>query len=651
MDKASSVSDRLVKLGFDIPRLHFAMRTALASGLAMALAWMLGLEHPQWSAMTVWAVSQPVRGMLLEKSLFRGLGTIVGTLFGVVLVLLAGDNLPVLVICLALWVGLCVGLGNLLHGLISYGTLLSGYSASMVALLNTQQPVGQVFLLGTDRLLTVMTGIVVGLVVGLIFAPRRAESQLTDQVRQTTAELLQAMAARFTAANTSSRAEASHSLLKDIALTEQLFEIGEAGSLRNHRSTRALRAVVQAQVGCVFWIRNSRNLPQNESLAAALEQAAQTVYTHAAARKVIPHLEAALAFCAEDEVTAEVIRSLLDSLREYAALDNRGATSAVIRNRVVLHRDWVGARHAMLRATGLLLAVGAVWVATGWAVGAYVMLGVSVMIALFSTFETPSHVMGHIFVWQLIAAGAALCCHWLIWPHATSEWQLIATLIPFVMAIIPFYAHQRFMTGSIDYVMALLLLSHPQLPLNTSFSTSLSTAAAVVAGPLLAYITFKTVWPADARRRRIRLTDMMIGELVDMATQDTHRNRRTIWQARLYHRVLKLVQSVSRTAEPLQPVTDGSLAVLAVGNAILELQEIRQQTSTHQPHTPGTLRRVGVALKRLQRLQRLRQRPEQVARTLQQLASHLWRIGHPAAWEVENAARSLQANSEFFHRG
>src|SRR5690554_5943688 len=97
MDKASSVSDRLVKLGFDIPRLHFAMRTALASGLAMALAWMLGLEHPQWSAMTVWAISQPVRGMLLEKSLFRGLGTIVGTLFGVVLVLLAGDNLPVLV--------------------------------------------------------------------------------------------------------------------------------------------------------------------------------------------------------------------------------------------------------------------------------------------------------------------------------------------------------------------------------------------------------------------------------------------------------------------------------------------------------------------------------------------------------------------------
>lgn len=648
MSSATSVSGRLVQLGFDIPRLNFAMRTALASGLAMALAWLLGLEHPQWSAMTVWAVSQPVRGMLLEKSLFRTLGTVIGTALGIVLVLLAGDNLPVLVVCLALWVGLCVGLGNLLSGLVSYGTLLSGYSASMVVLLNTQQPAGQIFQLGTDRLLTVMTGIVVGLVVGLVFAPRRTENHLADQVRQSTARILHAMAACFTGANTSSRAETSHQLLKDLALTEQLFEVGEAGSLRNHRSVRALRAVVQAQVGCVFWIRSSRHLQQNESLAAALEQAAQTVNTHSAARKALPALEAALASCAGDAVTADVIRRLLDSLREYAGLDSNSADSAVIRNRVVLHRDWISARHAMLRATGLLLAVGAAWLATGWAVGAYLMLGVSVMIALFSTFETPSHIMGHIFLWQLIGAAAALCCHWLIWPYITSEWLLIATLLPFIVAIVPFYGHKRFMTGSIDYVMVLLLLSHPLFPLSTSFSVSLSTAAAVVAGPLLAYITFKTVWPADARRRRLRLTDMMIGELIDMAANSPRRDRRAIWQARLYHRLLKLVQSVSRTGEPLQPVTHGSFAVLAVGNAILALQEILRQTSTQQHHTAGTPRRIRVTL---QRLQQLRQHPEQAARTLRQLAGHLSRTGHPAAWEVDNAARSLEPNAAFFRRG
>ncbi|WP_264299111.1 hypothetical protein [Pseudomonas sp. FME51] len=43
MNSASSVGDKWVQLGFDIPRLNFALRTAFASGLAMALAWMLGL--------------------------------------------------------------------------------------------------------------------------------------------------------------------------------------------------------------------------------------------------------------------------------------------------------------------------------------------------------------------------------------------------------------------------------------------------------------------------------------------------------------------------------------------------------------------------------------------------------------------------------
>lgn len=213
MSKPSALAGRLTQLGFDVPRLGFAGRTALASCLALALAWLIGLEHPQWSAMTVWAVSQPVRGMLVEKSLFRALGTLVGTLFGVLLVLFTGDNLALMLIGLSLWIGLCVGVGNLLSGLVAYGTLLSGYSASMVALLNTQQPAGQIFLLGTDRLLTVLTGILVGLLVGLLFTPRSAEDTLSGRVRRSTAQVLQAMAARFAGTDSTPRAQLSQRLL------------------------------------------------------------------------------------------------------------------------------------------------------------------------------------------------------------------------------------------------------------------------------------------------------------------------------------------------------------------------------------------------------------------------------------------------------
>lgn len=384
MSNTLSATHALTRLGFDIPRFNFALRTALASALAMTLAWLIGLEHPQWSAMTVWAVSQPVRGMLLEKSFFRAIGTLIGTLFGIMLVMLCGDNLP-------------------------------------------------------------------------------------------------------------------------------------------------------------------------------------------------------------------------------------------------------------------LMVVGAAWVVTGWSVGAYVMLGVSVMIALFSNFETPYHIMGRIFWWQLAGAAAALSCHWLVWPQLHAEWQLVATLVPFLLVVALLFGHNRLNIGSIDYVMALLLLSHPVYPLSSSFNASLSLALAVVSGPLLAYLTFRTVWPADARRRRIHLTDMMLDEVSSMAAEERSSGRHAVWQARLYHRLLKLIQSVSRSGEPLPPVTSGALAVLAAGNAIQSLQQIRKA----QPGTP-TARRADLAL---QRLTRLRQQPAASAGTLRRLADHLQRQEHGAAWNIDNAARSIDANLEFFRSG
>ena len=643
MSNTLSATHALTRLGFDIPRFNFALRTALASALAMTLAWLIGLEHPQWSAMTVWAVSQPVRGMLLEKSFFRAIGTLIGTLFGIMLVALCGDNLPLMVVGLSLWVGLCVGAGNLLSGLLAYGTLLSGYSASMVALLNTQQPNGQIFLLGADRLATVLTGILVGLLVGLIFTPRRAENELAGRVRRSTAQILQAMAARFAGTDSTPRAELAHQLLQDIAQTEQLFDISAAGSLRSHRSIRGLRAMVQAQVGCVYWLRSARNLPANAELAAALERAAHAVADNATDRDGMRALEIGLALCAQDAVTSQVLRQLLDSLRENAAMTDGNGDLATIRSRIVLHRDWTGARHAMLRATGLLLLVGAAWIVTGWSAGAYVMLGVSVMIALFSNFETPYHIMGRIFWWQLAGAAAALSCHWLIWPQLHAEWQLVATLVPFLLVVALLFGHNRLNIGSIDYVMALLLLSHPVYPLSSSFNASLSLALAVVSGPLLAYLTFRTVWPADARRRRIHLTDMMLDEVSSMAAEERSSGRHAVWQARLYHRLLKLIQSVSRSGEPLPPVTSGALAVLAVGNAIQSLQQIRKA----QPGTP-TARRADLAL---QRLTRLRQQPAASAGTLRRLADHLQRQEHGAAWNIDNAARSIDANLEFFRSG
>lgn len=191
-----TIGETVSRLGSDPARLRFALRTALAACAALLVTWLLGFEHPQWSAMTVWAASQPVRGMLLEKSFFRAAGTVVGVAAGVLLVLVSDSRPIILVVGLSLCIGLCAGAGNLLRGLMSYGTIVAGYSASMVALLDTAHP-DRIVALGTDRFLTVMVGVLVALLVGLLLTPKAAEGEIVGKTRHLTAHVLRDMATRL----------------------------------------------------------------------------------------------------------------------------------------------------------------------------------------------------------------------------------------------------------------------------------------------------------------------------------------------------------------------------------------------------------------------------------------------------------------------
>ncbi|QSA18904.1 FUSC family protein, partial [Vibrio furnissii] len=120
---------------------------------------------------------------------------------------------------------------------------------------------------------------------------------------------------------------------------------------------------------------------------------------------------------------------------------------------VVLHRDWVGATQAMYRTTSLMVLLGLGWAWTGSPIGAYVLLGASVMVTLFSTFENPALIMTHIFWWQIVGAAANLICQLVLWPMAANELQMLLMMVPLILlGVVPF-AHRRLSSGSMDYFM------------------------------------------------------------------------------------------------------------------------------------------------------------------------------------------------------
>ena len=472
------MADWLSRKGFDPARLRFAFRTALACWLAVILAWLMGLEHPQWAGMSVWAASQPLRGQLLEKSFFRFAGTLSGTIVGILLVIGMQVHPAILVAGLALWVGACTWIGNLQRGLVAYGTVLAGYSASMVALLDTAHP-DRVFHLGADRLATVLTGVVVATLVGYFFAQRTDEADLRGRILRLLANLLRDLA------DPGQVKHDGRGYLSELAIIEEGLDPHAAGSFRSRHDVRMARGVLLATVPLLLREEASISPVTTEALSAASQ--ALEGGDLATARELLG---------ADDTPQLQtVLHDLAAALRSWdpAFTLNFAKPGQPKAPPVVLHRDWIGAREAGLRAGGAMLLFGTAWLVTGWEAGAFMLLGLSVMISLFSTFENPAITMRHIFVGQLLGVLGALVCRWLVWPYAENEWQQVLLLFPFIMLGPLLVAHWKTVIAATDFNMVFLLLSQPHFPLTGNLQDSLVVGLAVLAAPLTAWAGYLLV--------------------------------------------------------------------------------------------------------------------------------------------------------------
>ncbi|WP_424813942.1 FUSC family protein [Roseococcus sp. YIM B11640] len=626
----------LAAWGFDPERLRFGLRTAVTACVALLIAWLAGLEHPQWAAMTVWAASQPTRGLLLEKSLFRTLGTVAGVAYGVGLMWIAGGEPARLVAGLALWIGFSAWAGNLLRGLPGYGTIVMGYSASMVVLLDTAHP-DHVWALGLDRFLTVMTGVLVAAAVGMLLTPPDAEEELAGRSRRLTAAVLRDLSAWLRDGEGPSAADRG-AVLRGMAAIEEGLDPHGAGSLRSRRSARTIRAILIAQVEALLWLEERERIEGGAAIGRELDVVADAMDARAAPEEVIAGLQRAVALAAGHAGLRATLLTLETAIRERLWRDEpeiRRGPSA----RLVLHRDWVGAGHAAVRAMATMLAVGGFWLLTDWRMGSLVLLGTSVMISLFSTFENPVWIMRHVLVGQFFGAIAALICRWLAWPLAGDEFGLVLGMIPFMLSGVLPFAHRRSMFAGPDFNMILLLLLTPHYPPSGSLGDSLWAALAVIAGPAVALLAFRFVLPVDPPRRLRRLRAAMAAEIETMAGDADAPRHREVWRARLYHRLLRLLRLGDRAGVTEMRVVEAGLALLGLGHAVMRLREIRSVAPDLEP------RAVDAALRRLARLRR---EPEEAVRALDRVAKRLAPVAGDEAALLATAARRLAAHPEFF---
>ncbi|HEY2538430.1 MAG TPA: FUSC family protein [Stellaceae bacterium] len=166
----------------------FASKTTAAGLIALLVAFTFNLDEPYWALLTVFIVWQPQSGLVLAKSFYRIIGTVIGAAVALVLIALVAQERILFLGGLALWIGLCTFGSQYARNFAAYSFVLSGYTVAIVGIPGALDA-GNAFYIAIGRVTEISLGIIVAAIISHIILPNSLAATLRQAIADTRAEL------------------------------------------------------------------------------------------------------------------------------------------------------------------------------------------------------------------------------------------------------------------------------------------------------------------------------------------------------------------------------------------------------------------------------------------------------------------------------
>jgi uncharacterized membrane protein YccC len=432
----------------------YALRTSLAGLAALGASYWLSLQDPQWSILTVYLVAQPTTGAVLAKGAYRALGTLVGALWGLVILAIYAEAPVPFVLAMVIWLGLCIYFAARTRNFFSYGFLLAGFTAMLVGYQGAAAPTAA-WQIAVDRTAEILIGVASAAVVSVLILPRNAGEALRASLAHIFAGLAGYGATAmdpttpFETFTDSRRRMVGEVIQFDALRSYTRFESAEMrvddGALR--RVLREFLAVLAVARGLYFRLEDfkpegpilDRLSPALKATAACLAGIAGDAHAVAEPRRTRAALLAArrILGATAAELAGLVGQAPMDPLANALLVVHRAedllhglsmvmvaeeatlkATALSRRPRIhapkrlqSLRADPGGAALQGLRAALALLVISIFWAATTWTAGYWAIVGLVVMLFVVVNQEDPGR-LGWPYlcavILALIAAYAAM---------------------------------------------------------------------------------------------------------------------------------------------------------------------------------------------------------------------------------------------------
>lgn len=587
----------------------FVGKSLLAIYLAAWLAMWLQLEQPSTTMITVAIVMHPHSGMVLAKSFYRVLGTLAGSVCGLALLALFPQQRELFLLSLSAWVALCAGGAMLYRNFMSYGFVLAGYTAAIVALPAVAHPLG-VFDSAVMRVSEVLLGIVVAAVVSDLILPERLRRLLRSTAREQFRQFIDFV--RDSTAGSLPRAQMERVHLASVRAAVQfedlrasvIFEDPEAHARSSH--LRLLNQQYMAAATSFQSLHHLINRLQRSShaaiaemlvvlyrpIGAALSPASADCHNPAILiRRLEPCLMQLTARVADqraqlDDATARwefdagaaLLQRFASELRDFVATESslREGQLPVRIERVHFRRgnDSVGAWIAVLRTFLTMGVLSVFWLASGWAFGASAMLLATIFSGLLAASPNPLAAA----MKTLYGYAAGLCTAFIVvfglLPGSDGFPMLIAASAAFLL-LGPYLSTRDTLPGvGAGYTLGFVYILALKNPMVYDATHFLNDALAQVAGVALAGVAFvfipRVTGTRGQRARQLRRLREQVA-LAATAPLEGLRYRFESISRDLFQQVVMHTRPGSGESRTLLA---WGLAVQESGRAVIELRQV-----------------------------------------------------------------------------
>ncbi len=478
----------------------FSLKTCGAAILALYLAFWLGLDQPKWALMSVFIVSQPDSGLVLAKSVFRMLGTAVGTLVTIALVFAFSQNGELFLASLAIWIGLCNFAARSVRHFAAYGFLLAGYTAAIIGIPAALNPAGAYAII-LARCTEISLGILCAGLVSRLVLPRELLPNLVLRICE-----LARRVERFAAFAGTSPVDNEGLAIERIGLFKDFAAVEAMRSSACYESAEALlldtamRGRIDAALHVIFvsvevFTFGAGNAPAPEPISHVVSPGADT--------KGAP-FESGAAFAGIVRVESQ--RALEDALARLRYLEAGSLQESIVdapRSRTALWSDPGYALLTGLRSALAIVITSAFWFITAWPHGPTAVIAAANACSLIGGMQRQTRVVLALVIALLVAAVPVFATEFYLLPAATDFLSLTVALAPFLLTCGFAMATQPIAVFPITYFVIGSNLSNT---MNYDSVTYLNNTLAIFFGFGITFLLFAVLLPESPERlfRRFR---------------------------------------------------------------------------------------------------------------------------------------------------